>query len=239
MDYKYNSIILSKRDTGEADRMYTFYSLESGRIKALAAGVRKPNSKLAGSLEPITLAEIFIARTKGSGKITNSIVIDYYKQIKNNPVRLEQVFFAVRHFQKIIHDKEMDREIFKLLKIFLECIDNLPEDKIDAKIDILTSGFLFKLLKQAGYEIKLEQCMICGQKIRPQGNFFSARSGGLLCQHCQTREKQKIKVNSQTIKTLRIIQKNKLESILKLKISLADQAIIRQVFLDFYNWIIT
>ena len=41
------SILLRSRDVGEADRVYTFYTRDHGKIEALATGVRKAKSKLA------------------------------------------------------------------------------------------------------------------------------------------------------------------------------------------------
>lgn len=46
------AILLSARDVGEVDRLYTFYTRDHGKIEALATGVRKMKSKLAGHCVP-------------------------------------------------------------------------------------------------------------------------------------------------------------------------------------------
>lgn len=46
------SILLRSRDVGEADRLFTFYTRDHGKIEALATGIRKTKSKLAGHCLP-------------------------------------------------------------------------------------------------------------------------------------------------------------------------------------------
>jgi len=65
---KLTAIILSSRDINEYDRLYIMYTLEQGLVKAVAKGVRKSTAKLAGHLEPATLSEVYVARSKGWGK---------------------------------------------------------------------------------------------------------------------------------------------------------------------------
>jgi len=69
---KYTAIILASRDANEVNRLYIIYTLEQGLVKAVAKGVRKPAAKLAGHLEPGTLTEIYVARSRGMGQITGA-----------------------------------------------------------------------------------------------------------------------------------------------------------------------
>jgi recombinational DNA repair protein (RecF pathway) len=41
------ALFLSKRDVGETDRICTIYTLEGGKIKSIAKGVRKAHAKLS------------------------------------------------------------------------------------------------------------------------------------------------------------------------------------------------
>ena len=123
MELKYTGIILGKYDVGETDRMYIIYTKEAGKIRVLGKGVRRPNAKLAGHLEPVTLAEIFVARSRGVGKITGSIVLNNFARIKNNFNLLQKVFFALKIFEKLISDEEKDENIFVLVNNFLESLE--------------------------------------------------------------------------------------------------------------------
>ena len=111
MEYKYTGIILGKRDIGEADRIYSIYTLEAGKIQAKAIGVRRLNAKLAGHLETATLAEIFVAKTRGIGKITGAAALNYFGGIKKNLEAVSKVLLAFSRLNKIIFEQEKDEKI--------------------------------------------------------------------------------------------------------------------------------
>jgi DNA repair protein RecO (recombination protein O) len=51
--YVTDAIVLSRFDFGEADRILTLLTPELGKIKAIAKGIRRPTSRIGGSLEPL------------------------------------------------------------------------------------------------------------------------------------------------------------------------------------------
>ncbi|MFL5674440.1 MAG: recombination protein O N-terminal domain-containing protein, partial [Chloroflexota bacterium] len=50
--YSTDAIVLSRFDLGEADRVHSLLTPPCGTLKALAKGLRRPTSRLGGSLEP-------------------------------------------------------------------------------------------------------------------------------------------------------------------------------------------
>ena len=238
MDYKYNAIILGKYDIAEIDRIYTLYTLEAGKIRVIGKGVRRPNAKLAGNLEPITQAEIFMAKTRGTGKITGAIVTNNFNLIKSDLVLAENVFYALRTFVSLIHDQEEDENIFRLLENFLESIEGLGRSTdTKEKAKLITLGFLYKLLGELGYKLEAERCANCSQKLKPDGNYFSAAQGGVLCAKCQEQESRKLAINSESIKLLRIFLKNKIKNLGKLKVSQQEIRTLSVILKDFLQWV--
>jgi hypothetical protein len=51
--YVTDAIVLSRFDYGEADRILTILTPGLGKIKAIAKGIRRPTSRIGGSLEPL------------------------------------------------------------------------------------------------------------------------------------------------------------------------------------------
>ena len=218
MDYKYNAIILSKNDIGETDRIYAVYSLEAGKVRLLAKGVRKPNAKLAGSLEPITHTEIFAAKNRGRGNITGAIAVDNFSSVKKNISALENIFYALDLFGRLINQEEKDEKTFILLLEYLKAMEkNSAENEDDMKKEILTQGFLIKLLENLGYAIQAKNCVFCGEKIISGQNWFSPERGGVICGKCSAKESNKTKISDEAIKFIRIILENKIENLAKLK----------------------
>ena len=61
--YVTDAIVLSRFDLGEADRVLTLITPDVGKLKAVAKGIRRPTSRLGGSLEPF--AELTVALARG------------------------------------------------------------------------------------------------------------------------------------------------------------------------------
>ena len=61
--YTTEAIVLSRFDLGEADRVLTLITPGIGKLKAIAKGIRRPTSRLGGSLEPF--AELTVALARG------------------------------------------------------------------------------------------------------------------------------------------------------------------------------
>lgn len=239
MDYKYHGIILSKRDLAEMDRVYTIYTREKGKIRIIGKGVRKSNAKLAGSLEPVTYAEIFAARGQGIGKITGAIPVENFSVIKSDFELLERVFRTFRILQKIISEEEKDEDFFRLFLEYLQTMENLggnSEDKKLQRAEILTLGFLIKFLDQMGYRVEVRQCMECGEKLKPLGNFFSAARGGMLCFQCSVKESNKVEISAESIKILRIFLKNDVKNLIKLQVSLRDINNVKIIIKNLIDW---
>ncbi|MDO8572101.1 MAG: recombination protein O N-terminal domain-containing protein, partial [bacterium] len=69
MTFKATGYIIGKKYFREADRLYTIYTAEYGKIEAMAQGVRKLSSKLAGHLELFHKASFTIAKGKQIDRI--------------------------------------------------------------------------------------------------------------------------------------------------------------------------
>jgi DNA repair protein RecO (recombination protein O) len=239
MDLKYTSLILSKRDIFEVDRIYNFYTLEEGRIQAIGRGVRKPNAKLAGNLEPLTQCEVYVSKRKGMGNITGAIAVNNFLTVKGNFLAISRVFWALSQFDRLITQQEKDAYIFALLLEYLEAMEKLGgEKKAEYKFDIVTLGFLFKLTEGLGYKIRVEYCVGCGRKITAGNeNFFSAERGGALCPDCAKIERKKVKNSDSSIKLTKIFLKNKIKSFSKLEVTEKDVHELKLIWKELIDWV--
>jgi DNA repair protein RecO (recombination protein O) len=239
MDYKYTSLILSKRDINEVDRIYNFFTLEEGKVQAVGRGVRKPNAKLAGNLEPLTQAEIYVSRKKGLGRITGAIAVNNFLALKGDFSAISRVFWALSLFDKLITQQEKDARVFGLFLDYLEAMEKLSlEKKAEYKFDVVTLGFLFKLMESLGYKIRVENCANCGKKIiAGNGNYFSAERGGALCSDCAKSERKKVKNSDTSIKLVKIFLKNKIRSFSKLEVSEKDLRELKLIWKELIDWV--
>jgi len=237
MDYKYTGIILNKKDVGETDRIYTIYTLESGKIRVLAKSVRKANAKLAGFLENFNLTEIFTAKSQGIGKITGSLVINNFSEVKNNFEAIRDVFNSIELLNKMIKEESGDQKIFKLLQEYLETMNEVAKKNNQDKNEIVSLGFAFKFFEELGYKIEVGSCAFCQEKIKEGNNFFDPEQGGIVCEKCLSNLKTRIRANANTIKILRIFFRNRLGSLIKLKANKKDLDNLEIIKREFFKWI--
>ena len=237
MEYKYTGIILNKRDVGETDRIYTIFTLEGGKIRSVAKSVRKPQAKLAASLENITLADITIVRTRGLGKITGSIVENNFSNLKREVDAIGETFLSMSIFDKLVDYENPDGAVFELLKNYLEVVDIYAEENSAEKQVLLRLGFTVKLLDFLGYALEVSQCVSCGEKISENFIYFNSQAGGVLCQNCwQENKNGTLPVRANAIKMMRLFLKNNMLNLGKIQATREDCDSVRLVVDDFMRW---
>src|SRR3954447_13974256 len=65
--YKTEAVILRSMRLGEADRVLHIYTLDRGRVGAVAKGVRKTKSRFGARLEPLSHVELMLH--EGAGEL--------------------------------------------------------------------------------------------------------------------------------------------------------------------------
>lgn len=233
---------MHKRDVGETDRIYALYTLESGKIQALAKGVRKPQAKLAGSLENFTLADVTVMRTRGMGKITSSIVENNYSFLKKDYLGLTNALQSLRVFNRLVDLEHCDAQVFWLLQTYLSLLDetakeNLTEERRMEMNALFKLGFLFKLLNSLGYSLMLSSCACCGNALQVEEIYFSAEQGGVLCPRCRVSSRNITKINVNVAKILRFCVQQEFGLLKKLKIEKRDLTQAQRILEEFLLWI--
>ncbi|HPN54690.1 MAG TPA: DNA repair protein RecO [Candidatus Moranbacteria bacterium] len=237
MEYKYTGIILKKRNVGETDRICTIYTLEGGKIRSLAKGIRKPHAKLAATLENIILADITIVRTRGLGKITGSIIENNFTSIKNDCQATLEVFAALNLFDRLVDFESPDLKVFELLKNYLEATDDSVAKNMPEKYVLLRLGFMVKLLHELGYTIEAKNCVVCGNSLSENDLVFSAKHGGLLCADCAGKNYDaKISVQANAVKMIRLFLHNKMNTLAKIQASKQDCDSVSVIIEEFLRW---
>lgn len=237
MEYKYTGIILNKRDVGETDRICSIYTLEGGKVRSLAKGVRKAHAKLASSLENITLADITIVRARGLGKITGSIVENNFSAIKRDCDALMETFSGLNMFDKLVDFENPDQKLFFLLKSYLEAIEKCSLENSNGKFLLLRLGFAVKLLDTLGYAIEVGSCVSCGKALSSNGLHFSSSAGGVLCGDCIGQSQSSaISVKANTVKMIRLFLKNDMSHLSKIQATIEDCDNLHLVVDDFLKW---
>ena len=92
--FRSEAIVLKRVDFGEADRLLTLYSREKGKIKAIAKGARKPQSRKTGHVELFMRSDMFFAVGRDLAIITQAEMVDGYAGLRGDLVRTTYAAYA-------------------------------------------------------------------------------------------------------------------------------------------------
>ena len=176
--YQTEAIIIRKFKLGEADRILTLYTPHLGKIRAVAKGVRRPRSKMAGHLELLTHSLVSLARGRNLDRIIGSQTINSFLPVRNDLQLTSCALYACELVNQFTAEHVENRPLFQLL---LEIMQQLcqPGDS-----QLMLRYFELHLLNEVGYRPQLQQCVICHQPLEPVINYFCSDAGGILCPDC-------------------------------------------------------
>jgi len=140
------AIILKRTDFEEAARIITLLTPDHGKLKAMARGVRKTKSKLAGGIELFSVSDV--SYIVGRGEIctlTSTRLVKYYANIVTQLERANAGYDAIKIINKSTEDHP-EPAYFNLLRDTFVALDNL-------QIPPELTGLWFRaqLLKLAGH----------------------------------------------------------------------------------------
>src|SRR5438128_2483519 len=179
--YTTEAVVLRSFRFGEADRVLHLYTLDRGRVGAVAKGVRKTKSRFGARLEPLSHVELVLHQ--GSGElhtVTGASLIRPHDRARAEPYRLGAGLIGLEAMLRLYPEQEANERAFTALTRFLDVLDELPPRSARVALDPLALSFQLKLLWLSGYLPHLEGCVECGVEEGLVG--FLPSAGGAVCQ---------------------------------------------------------
>jgi DNA repair protein RecO (recombination protein O) len=122
------AIILRRTNYGEADRILNVLTPDRGVMGAIAKGVRKPKSKLAGGLELFAVCDITLIQGRSDLATVSSARINrFYGKILHDYDRMQFAYEAIRKISKAANTVA-EPEFYDLLKHTFACLEELAID---------------------------------------------------------------------------------------------------------------
>jgi DNA repair protein RecO (recombination protein O) len=170
--------VLRARPLGEAGRVFTLLTRERGKVDAVAKGIRRPRSSMAGRLEP--LAEVRVALHKGRSLdvITEARTIASYWNGLCRPDALATASLFAETVDLFVEPELALPEIYALLAgaIAAAAASESPAS--------LVPRFQLRLLHALGLAPADDACVRCGEGFDEHGAWLDLEGGGLGCERC-------------------------------------------------------
>jgi len=135
-------VVVGRKDFGEADKIIVVFTGKEGKIRVLAKGVRKINSRRLGALELGSQIKALVHRGKSFDIITEVEVIDNLS-VRGDSVRLGGIIFLCELINALLPEGERNPEIYQE---FLKIRNLVRNGKIEEIV-----LFEAKLLQALGY----------------------------------------------------------------------------------------
>ncbi len=168
---------------GEADRVLHVYTLERGRVGAVAKGIRRTKSRFGARLEPLSHVQLMLHQGGGElHTVTGADLISSHHLAREDGRRLGVGLVGLEAMLRLFPEEEASPRAFTALTRFLDALDEAEVGDGPPARDPLALSFQLKLLWLSGYLPHLTSCAECGGDTGLAG--FSPRAGGAVCGSC-------------------------------------------------------
>jgi DNA repair protein RecO (recombination protein O) len=176
--YKEQGIVLRTMKLGEADRIVTFLTQGSGKVRAVAKGVRKTKSRFGGRLEPFTHVDLLLYQGRELDIVTQAETITSFREIREDYARFAAGEAVLEAIDRVAQEHERSVRTFMLL------LGGLRQLAATGDPPAVVDAFLLRLAALAGFRPHLSACAACGTP-GPHER-FSISQGGMVCVDCRT-----------------------------------------------------
>ncbi len=199
--YSSEGIVLKQIRLGEADKIVTLYTPAQGILRAVAKGVRRPSSRLAGHLEPFTHSHILVARGAHLDIITQAQTLHSFRLLRDELWRSTAASYVAEMVDRFGAEQLENRRLFTLLADTLAWLAEAAEPGLVLRF------FEMALVEVTGYRPELRECADCRVVLPPEGVRFSAPAGGAICIGCARPEPGAVSLSLTALKVLRFLQR--------------------------------
>jgi DNA repair protein RecO (recombination protein O) len=175
------SIVLRTYRLGEADKVASLFTRQLGRVRAVAAGARRPKSRYGSALEPMSYIRLWIFERENRDllRINSAELIEsFFDMQKEYRVQAAAQYLA-EVAERFLPEREVNERAFRLVVAVLRAL------KRSGEVTRPLLYFDFWMLRLAGILPEFEHCLNCGRALGAAGGVFGRGTEGLLCGDCR------------------------------------------------------
>src|SRR5918993_3811383 len=126
--YRSEAVVLRSLRLGEADRVLHLYTLERGRMGAVAKGIRRTKPRLGARLEPLSHVEVMLHQGGGELQtVTGAQLKRSHHGVREDGYRLGIGLVGAEAMLRLFGEPEANARAFEALTKFLDVLDKLVD----------------------------------------------------------------------------------------------------------------
>lgn len=168
------AVVLRRTNYGEADRILQLLT-PLGRMSAMARGVRREKSKLAGGIELFAVSDVVVGEGKGELRIlTSARLVQFYRHILEDYDRMQFGYEALAHIGRA-SDSLDEPEWYDIATEVLMGLDART-----VPLELTQLWFYLHVSAMLGYELNV-RTDVQGNKLQPAMNYrYDASEKGFI-----------------------------------------------------------
>ena len=210
--YKTEAIVLRQRKLGEAGKIVTLYTPNYGKLDAVAKGVRRPKSRLAGHLEVLTHTAVMLAHGRNLDIVTQAQAMESFAPLRADLHRLSRALYAAELVDRFSPEGAESYHVFQLL---LATLRRLTAAR---NVDTVLRHLEMQLLTLSGFQPQLARCVNCERALAATPNYFSPAAGGVLCPSCGPEAAGSRPLSLNALKVMRLLQSGSFAELSRVRI---------------------
>ncbi|MEI7474379.1 MAG: DNA repair protein RecO [bacterium] len=193
-------INIKSYNLGENDKIIVIYTKEHGIIRAVAKGVKKQTSKLAGRMELLIANQLLIAKGKSLDIVSQAQSIEIFKNLRKD---FDKLTYSIYIGEVVLNfGLEKDPNSSLIYELLFNSLKNVSLATSENEVLWAINSFLLKFMKIEGYALELKNCTKCKEEDNFDNLYICYDSGGVVCSKCKHTAPQKIQVTKNLLKLM-------------------------------------
>lgn len=210
--YHSEAIVLSRFELGEADRVLTLLTPHDGKLKAIAKGVRRPRSRLGGTLEPFAELHLVLARARTFDVITSASVGHAWLALRERLESTATAWYLAELAERAVEERAFAYPVYALLRRAYQLLDDGMAPSRVAR------WFEFGLADALGMRPEVDRCVECDRALEEGDQFrWVPTLGGTLCSRHLPPPAEQMTLSLAALKLLRAYWRLDIEAIAGLR----------------------
>ena len=174
------AIVLRSFPLGEADRLVSFLSRSSGRLRGVARGARRPKSRFGSTLEMMSHVRVWYyeRETRDLVRIGQCELMESFFCAQKDYASTMALALVSEVTEAVVPEHEATDPVFRLILLTARTVD------ARGVIWLPVAYFLLWMVRLAGWLPKLDQCQNCARDFGDE-NAFEMMHGELVCKDCR------------------------------------------------------
>ena len=212
--YVTDAIVLSRFDLGEADRVLTLITPEHGKLKAIAKGIRRPTSRLGGSLEPFAELTVALARGRTFDVVTEVRVGHAWLRLRDSLESAATAWYLAELADRSLEERHAAEPLYALLHRAYELLDaGMAPGRV-------ARWYEMNLADELGQRPEVDRCVECDRMLEASESFrWVPPLGGVLCGRCPGPPADRAGLSLEALKVLKAYQRLDIEAIAGLRLA--------------------